>query len=140
MIRKRQPDVFKATSLIAAAEKEMQFIMKLEIVQESASTIVSRVYESFRMMGDALLSLHGKQATGPDHHTQMINELFKLSLKTQRPIQALGNLKTLRNKINYQGYIATVEDAKDAHLFALACFSQVVIQIKKELQDISKSG
>ena len=87
---------------MTAAEMEIRFIKTIEPSKEAASTIVRSIYESFRMLGDALLLIHGKEASGTDHHVEMINELFTLKVDTKRPTQVLLNLKNLRNKVNYQ--------------------------------------
>ena len=75
MIRKRVPDKFKARSLVTATEKEIKFIKTIQPTTDSAITIVRGVYEAFRMLGDALLAIRGKEAIGTDHHTEMINEV-----------------------------------------------------------------
>ncbi len=136
MIRKRTPDKFKAQSMIRAAEVEIGFIVKLEPSTESASTIVRGVYESFRMLGDAFLLIHGKEASGTDHHVEMINELFTLKVATKRPIQVIINLKNLRNKVNYHGYIPTIEEAKDALSIVDSCFEPVIKKIKEEINKL----
>lgn len=136
MIRKRVPDKFKAQSMIAAAETEIKFTKTIEPTKESSSTIVRNVYEAFRMLGDALLLIHGKEASGLDHHVEMINELFTLKADTKRPIQVILNLKTLRNKVNYQGYMPTVEEAKDALSIIDACFQPIVNKVKEEVQKL----
>ena len=100
MIRKRIPDKFKAQSMVTAAEMEIKFTKTIEPKTESASTIVRNIYEALRMLGDALLLIHEKEASGQNHHEEMITELFTLRVETKRPIQTIGNLKTLRNKIN----------------------------------------
>ena len=109
MMRRRIPDKYRAQSMISAAEVEIKFTKTLETTKESSSTIIRNIYESFRMLGDALLLIRGKEAVGVDHHGEMIKELFTLKVNTSRPIQVLLNLKTMRHKINYQGYIPHIE-------------------------------
>ena len=105
MIRQRVPDKAKARSIVQAAEIEINFIQTLKPSNQSGITIVSRIYENFRMLGDALLLIRGKEVIGQDHHTEMINELFTLKVNTKRPIMVLNSLKSLINNINYRGYI-----------------------------------
>lgn len=133
MIRRRVPDKLKARSMIEAAVLEIKFLRTLRVSRESGATIVRGVYENFRMLGDALLFIHGKEAIGPDHHGEMINELFTLSLNTKRPINTLNNLKSLRNNINYRGYIPSVEEVKDSLSIAEDCFEPILKEVKKEL-------
>ena len=136
MIRKRKPDKFKAQSMVSAAETEIKFTRTISPTKESSSTIVRNIYEAFRMLGDALLLIHGKEASGKDHHVEMINELFTLGVKTKRPIQVILNLKNLRNKINYQGYIPAVEEANDALYIVNACFQPILNKIKEEIKKL----
>ncbi len=136
MIRKRVPDKFKAQSMIEAAEIEINFIKKLEVSRGSSSIIVRSVYESFRMLGDALLLIHGKEASGLNHHEEMINELFTLKVDTKRPMQILLNLKNLRNRVNYQGYIPTLEEVKDAHSIVDSCFDPIINKIKEKVKEL----
>lgn len=133
MIRNRIPDKFKARSMLQASELEIKFIKTLKPSRESASTIVRGIYECFRMLGDALLLIRGKEAAGIDHHTEMIKEILTLKVDSKRPIEILMGLKTLRNRINYQGYIPTVEETKDALSIVDACFESILEAVKKEL-------
>ncbi len=136
MIRRRIPDKFKAQSMVSAVEAEIKFTKTIVPTAESSFTIVRNVYESFRMLGDVLLLIHGKEASEKGHHIEMIKELLTLSVETKRPIQVLLNLKDLRNKINYNGYMPNVEEAKDALSILDACFEPIINKIKKELQKL----
>ena len=133
MIRKRTPDKTKAKSMIEAAVIEMKFIRTLKVSRDSGATIIRGIYENFRMLGDALLFIRGKEAMGPDHHNEMINELFMLNVKTKRPIRILNNLKSLRNNINYRGYIPAIEEVKDSLSIAEDCFEPILREVKSEL-------
>jgi len=136
MIRTRKPDKFKAQSMLYAAEIEIRFIKTLKPSKDSSSTIVRGIYEAFRMIGDALLLIRGKEASGLDHHTQMIKELFTLKVNTIRPVQILLNLKSLRHRVNYQGYIPNIDEAEEALSILDACFKPLLEEIKKELEKI----
>jgi isopenicillin N synthase-like dioxygenase len=132
MIRKRVPDKAKVKSMLQAAEMEIKFIKTIKPTKESASSVVRNVYEACRMLGDALLSVRGKEATGIDHPNIMIQELFTLKVTTKRPIQILLNLKTLRRRVNYQGYITSIEEAKNALQITNDCFKPLLEAVKKE--------
>lgn len=136
MIRNRKPDKFKAQSMLTATEIEANFIKTLDPSRESASTIVRGIYEAFRMLGDALLLIHGKESSGLDHHTEMIKEIFTLKVNTARPIQVLLNLKNLRHKVNYQGYIPSIEETKEALSILDSCFKPILEEIRKELKNL----
>ena len=72
-MRERKPDVKKALSLIESAKDEINFTLTLKLDKDSANTIVRNIYESFRMLGQALLIAKGKEI--PDHITH-INDDF----------------------------------------------------------------
>ncbi len=132
MIRYRTPDKAKARSMISAAENEITFIKTIPPMTASASIIIRTIYESFRMLGDALLLLRGKEAVGQDHHKIMIEELLTLSVQTTRRTQALLNLKDLRHRINYNGYIPAPAEAIDALSIADGCFQPLAQKIREE--------
>ena len=134
MIRTRRPDKWKAQSILQAAQKEIVFIKTIPITEESATTVIRSIYECFRMLGDALLAIQGKEATGQDHHSQMINALFTLKVETKRPLQVISNLKSIRHKINYQGYLPTKAEAIEAEDIANCCFTALYEEIKKEIE------
>ncbi|HLD15039.1 MAG TPA: hypothetical protein VJB94_00465 [Candidatus Nanoarchaeia archaeon] len=136
MIRQRVPDKAKARSIVQAAEIEINFIQTLKPSNQSGITIVSRIYENFRMLGDALLLIRGKEVIGQDHHTEMINELFTLKVNTKRPIMVLNSLKSLRNNINYRGYIPSIKDVQDVISIEEACFEPILKAVKEELNKI----
>src|SRR3989338_5824539 len=131
MIRQRVPDKAKARSIVQAAEIEINFIQTLKPSNQSGITIVSRIYENFRMLGDALLLIRGKEVIGQDHHTEMINELFTLKVNTKRPIMVLNSLKSLRNNINYRGYIPSIKDVQDVISIEEACFEPILKAVKE---------
>ena len=70
----------------------------IEPTEESGSTIIRNIYESFRMLGNALLISKGIESQ--DYITQ-INELLKTKVSTSRPINLIDNLRRLRHNINY---------------------------------------
>ncbi len=134
MIRDRVPDKFKSQSMLKAAEIDITFLKTLKPAQETAQTIVRGTYENFRILGEALLLIRGKEATGTDHHNDMINELLLISVKTTRPVQSLLNLKAIRNRVNYQGYIPSLEEVKDSISMIDSLFNPLVDAIKKEIE------
>lgn len=133
MIRIRIPDKIKAKSLIEATELEISFIKTIEPSKESGATIVRSVYENFRRLGETLMCIKGKESVGQGQHSDHINELFILKIKTERPIRVLENLKKLRMDINYEGYIPNMEEVKDAISIAETFFKPILEEIKKEL-------
>lgn len=78
--------------------------------------------------------IRGKEATGIDHHNDMINELFLINVKTLRPVQALLNVKSARNKVNYHGYIPGIEEINDSLSMITSLFKPLLEAIKKEIE------
>lgn len=129
--RVKHYDKKNALSIINAAEREMQFTLKQIITDESAFNIIRNIYESFRMLGDALLVSKGVVS---QDHVEQIKELEKVTIKTDRPIKLIDSLRKLRHSINYYGYIPTKAEAEDAVSIAYACFDPLLKEIKKELE------
>src|SRR3989338_9935243 len=118
MIRPKTPDKKNAESLIKASESEMAFVISLKLTGESASTVIRNVYESFRMLGDALLVSQGIEKT---YHHNSIQELLKLKVNTLRPLSLIDSLRLLHHNINYYGYKPSISEAEDAIDIANAC-------------------
>jgi hypothetical protein len=57
--------------------------------------------------------------------------LTELPAATQRPIQALDNLRRLRHDINYQGYQPTPADLDDVISIKKACWKPVLEEVKR---------
>lgn len=122
MIRERVPDLKKAFSLAESAKRDMEFTLTLPLNEKSPNTIIRNIYESFRMLGEALLTAKGIESKD---HVLPISELINLRINTQRPIQLLDGLRKLRRNINYYGYMANIDEAKDIINFAKLCFEPI---------------
>lgn len=83
-------------SLIAAADTDMQYTLRLEVTESSSATILRNIYECFRMPGQAMLLHEGAEA---DDHAQPINRPMELRVDTQRPTGLLDTLRTTRHQI-----------------------------------------
>jgi uncharacterized protein (UPF0332 family) len=129
--RIKHPDKKNALSLLSAAEREMQFTLKLEVTEESAFNIIRNIYEAFRMLGDARLVSKGIVSKD---HLQPIKELETIQAKTNRPIRLIDSLRKLRQNINYYGYIPSKAEAEDAISIAKACFHPILREVRKELE------
>ncbi len=100
-MRHKRPDNKNALSLLKAAEGEMKFILTLKPTDQSGTTIIRNIYESFRMLGDALLVLEGVES---EDHLAPIKKLISLKINVSRPLNILDNLRRLRHNLNYYGY------------------------------------
>jgi hypothetical protein len=129
-LRIKRPDVKNAVDMVAAAKADIEYTLTLVVTDASATTIVRNVYESYRLLGDALLVAKGISSID---HVSVIEELLKLQVELPRPIQVIDNLRRLRRNINYYGYRATALDAADIVDFTKKCsellIAAVVIKI-----------
>ena len=126
------PDKERAKSLIQNSIKDIKYTLTLNISEESANTIVRNIYESFRMLGEAILL---KKGIRPIDHINSINELLKLELKTLKSLNILENLRRLRHNINYYGYKANIYDAKESVSFAKNCFNELLKKINEIIEN-----
>lgn len=127
------PDKVKARGMVKAAIIDMQFIEKIPDTKESAQTKIRGIYENFRMLGDALMIAKGLQSKGPDHHFEMINELIKLKIETDRSLGLLHELRKLRHKINYEGYIPPLVDLEYAISIKKSLWKKVLEEVNKAI-------
>ena len=125
--RKKMPDMKKALDLIESASKEVDFTYTLPLKDESSNTVIKNIYESFRMLGEALLVSKGIE---PKDHVSCIKELLNLNLDTSRPLTLLESLRKLRHNINYYGYRAGIEESKDVISISKSCFKPLFDKIK----------
>ena len=130
-IRYKRPDKKNAISITEAAKKDMKFTLSLELTEASGPTIVRNIYESFRMLGDALLAAKGIESK--DHITA-IKELLKVQVITTRPIYLIDNLRKLRHNVNYYGYHPKLIEVEDAVSIAKSCFEPLLIAVLKALE------
>lgn len=129
-MRFKRPDHKNALSLIEAAEKKMNFTLKLELNEDSASTIASNIYECFRMLGDALYVKLGIQDAS---NKESVDELLELEVETTRPTNLIKTLKFLRHNINYYGYEPKLNEVADAINIAKACFNPLKEEVLKKI-------
>jgi len=129
--RYKRPDRKNASSILQAAERDMDFTLSLKLTEQSTSTIVRNIYECFRMLGDSLMVSRGLES---DDHIAPIRELMKLKINTPRPINLLDNMRILRHNINYYGYSPTILEAEDAVSFAKACFWMILKAVKSGIE------
>jgi len=130
-MRYKMPDKKNALSLMDAAKKEMAFTLKLQVNEEAGPTIVRNIYESFRMLGDALLISEGMES---EDHVMPIKELLKLRVETDRPINLIDNLRRFRHNINYYGYQPKLSEIKDTISIARSCFDQLYLEVLKKIK------
>ena len=130
MIRRKVPDYKNALSIIQAAERDIKFTLTLKPTEEAGSTIVRNIYESFRMLGDALLVAKGIKS---EDHIMPIRELLQLKVNTLMPLQLIDNLRRLRHNINYYGYKPTLMEVNEVISIAKAMFDPIFKEVNKKI-------
>lgn len=128
--RYKKPDSKNAISIVQAAKQEIDYTFTIEVTEKSCSTIIRNIYESFRMLGDALLTYQGRIT---QDHAECIKELMKLNVNSERPTGTLDNLRILRHNINYYGYRPKIEEVKDALNLTRALFEPLYKTVLKEV-------
>jgi uncharacterized protein (UPF0332 family) len=129
----KRPDIKRSLSLLESARVDFHFTLSLNLNKKSSNTIVRNIYESFRMLGEALLIAKGLE---PKDHIMPINELIKLKINIPRPLNVLDNFRRLRHNINYYGYKTTIEEAQDMIDFAELSFEPLFEEIKKQIEQM----
>jgi len=127
-MRYKRPDSKNALSIVEAAKREIKYTLSIKLTEESGSTIIRNIYESFRMLGDSLLV---KKGIVSQDHLEPIKELLKLQVSTPRPINLIENLRILRHNINYYGYQPKIDEVKDVLSFAESSFEIIYNQVLK---------
>ena len=134
MERYKRPDTKNALSIAEAAKRDMDFTLdSLAVNESSGPTIVRNIYECFRMLGDALLTLKGIKISD---HVMQVKQLLKLRVKTLRPMQLIDNMRILRHNINYYGHKPTILEVEDAISLAKACFNPVYTEVIKMINEV----
>ena len=131
MMRQKIPDKEKAKSLIISSKKDYEYTLTLETNNNSANTIIRNIYESFRMLGEAILTINGHEFTD---HIECIKELINLDIKTKRPVQILDYLRKTRHRINYYGYIAKKDEAEEIISMAKDLFLEFYREIERRVR------
>ena len=129
--RYKRPDTKNAQSIIEASQRDLQFTLTLMLTAASAPTIIRNIYESFRMLGDALLV---KKGIVSQDHIAPIKELLKLSVNTSRPILLIDNLRILRHNIQYYGYVPKLVEAEDVLSLAKNCYAPLFAEVSKQIK------
>lgn len=131
-MRIKRPDNKNALSLIESAKKDMVYTLSLEINEQSASTIIRNIYESFRKLGDALLISKGIES---QDHVAPIKELMTIKVNTTRPLNLLDNMRRLRHNVNYYGYNPKIIEVVNAVSLANELFEPLIKEIEKKINN-----
>lgn len=131
MVRHKNPDFKNALSLVESSKRQVEFTLSLPVSQEAGTTIIRNIYESFRMLGDAILV---KKGIKTQDHLIQIKELLKLNVKTLRPIQLIDSLRIIRHNINYYGYRPSLEEINECISITKNCFFPLYKEVLKIIE------
>lgn len=123
-IKTQEKNPILSKALIKSAEKNINFIRKLEINNENAEHIASDIYEVIREYIEAKLALEGYKSYS---HEATISFLKKFKEFTEGEIEFTDNLRKTRHGIKYYGKEISLEDANNT----LEFLNKIMPKLKK---------
>ena len=133
MLRQKVPDKARIKSMLGIANIDMSFLLSLHVSSRSSITIIRGIYENFRLLGSALLLIHGKEAVGKGRHSVMLGELSTLPISENYLLSAIERLRNIRNWMNYNGYLPSHHEVQDAVGIATSSFSRLFSSVAEQL-------
>ena len=122
------PDKEKAKSIMKMVETSLDMIISINS-KKFPSNIVKEYYEVLRELASVVLLLDGFKTTGEGAHKRLIEYLASnYNQLTEYDVSLLEELRTVRNKIAYEGFFVT-EDYLKRNKAAM-------LEIIKKLKDI----
>ncbi len=129
-LRNRQKDIEKIKSIINSAEINAIVTKDIKSNENTATLIFREIYESIRQLGDAKLWLLGYE---PLNHEVSMEILKEFNIKEKVKLNSLDRLKKIRHDINYRGFRASIEQAKEILEFWDKCGIEILKILKREL-------
>ena len=108
-VRKSQPDVEQAKSLVKIAQKNFQAIQTIDLTDETSSILFSQSYESLRQVVEALCLIEGFKVYSHEAYTYYLKEHDRLYES-----EVFDRLRRLRNGINYYGKPVSITVTQNA--------------------------
>lgn len=130
-LRNRQKDVERIKSMVNSAEINARVTKEIKLNENTATLIFREIYESMRQLGDAKLWLMGYE---PLNHEVSMEILKEFDIKDKVKLNSLDRLKKIRHDINYRGFRASLEQAKEIINFWDSCGIEIVNLLKKEIK------
>ncbi len=128
-LRNRLKDPEKIKSMINSAEVNAMVTKEIKLNENTATLIFREIYESIRQLGDAKLWLLGHE---PLNHEVSMEILKEFNIKDKVKLNSLDRLKKIRHDINYRGFRASIEQAKEILDFWNKCGIDILKLLKKE--------
>lgn len=129
-VRIRQIDKERIKSMLISAEINAGIILSIPLNEQSATVICRELYESIRQLGDAKLWSMGFE---PQNHEVSLEIIKSLDIQSKLLLNHLPRFKAIRHDINYRGYRATINQAKDIIEFWNKCGKEIISALKKEI-------
>ncbi len=129
-LRNRQKDTEKIKSMINSAEVNAKVTKSIEINEDTATLIFREIYESIRQLGDVKLWILGYE---PLNHEASMEIIKEFNIKDKVKLNSLDRLKKIRHDINYRGFRASINQAKEIIDFWDNCGQEILKILKKEI-------
>lgn len=129
-LRNRQRDIERIKSMINSAEVNAKVVQEIKLNENTATLIFREIYESIRQLGDSKLWLLGYEPLNHEVSMEILNEF---NIKDKVKLNSLDRLKKIRHDINYRGFRASIEQAKEILDFWDKCGIEILNLLKKEL-------
>ena len=130
-LRIRQKDSEKIKSMVNSAQINLKVVKDIKINEHTATLIFREVYESIRQLGDAKLWALGYE---PLNHDVSMEVLKEYNIKERVKLNSLDRIKKIRHDINYRGFRASIEQAREIIEFWDKCCVDIVGILKKEVK------
>lgn len=97
-VRRAQPDIQLARSLISMSDKKIATMQKLEINDTTASTIMSNIYEALREIVESIAAKDGYKVYSHEAYTYYLKEKGEAVIA-----EKFDRYRKIRNGIHYYG-------------------------------------
>ena len=129
-LRPKQVDIEKIKSLIDSSKSNAEVALKIKLDEKSATVIFRELYECIRQLSEALWMINGYE---PKTHEVALESLTELEIKSKLKLNHLDRYRKIRHDINYQGFQATLEQAKEILDFWKTAGKEVLAILEKEV-------
>ncbi|HLC33306.1 MAG TPA: hypothetical protein VJJ82_05755 [Candidatus Nanoarchaeia archaeon] len=107
-VRKGQPDIALAKSLIAMSTRTLRYAQESNLTEENASPVLVNYYESLRQICEAICAKNGYKVYSHEAFTVYLNEI----LREERTAENFDRLRKLRNGVNYYGESVSLSETQ----------------------------
>ena len=129
-LRIREKSSAKVKSILELAQINAKVIKTLPLTQESATVILTEIYESIHKLGDAQWWSLGYE---PRNHEVSIDLLQEVDIKDKLLLNHLPRFKKIRHDANYRGFKVSVAQTEEIVEFWDKCSEEIIESIIKKL-------